>query len=200
MKILISIIYGFLLFTANVAKAERVPVKMHRVLFGCSVIAKSKIVKHSDHSYTIQIVDVYYDRQTGIKAGDYIQIEKEMNVIYSSETVHRQNVLDRRTGVAFLYKSDKGWGVVEFPFFEENRVILNFYPESCRVQGTSDEIKAQIQEYFTEFRMENQKLIAPKTEKEVINSDLGQLSLIQYYQIYRFSVSSKIRDLSLIHI
>ena len=42
--------------------------------------------------------------------------------------------------------------------------------------------------------MENQKLIAPKTEKEVINSDLGQLSLIQYYQIYRFSVSSKIRD------
>lgn len=194
MKTLLSILPWLLIFSINIAKGEVVPVKMHKILFGCSVIAKSKIVSHTDHDYTIQIIDVFHDRQTGIKAGDFIKIKKEMNVEYSSETVGIQPILNKRSGVAFLFKSDKGWSVVKFPFLKENRVTIYFNPEYCHITGTSNEIKIQIKEYFKEFRMEHQKLIAPKTEKEVIKSSLGQLSLIQYYQYYMFSTSIKLRE------
>ena len=194
MKVFRYILFMALLFSINIAKCEVVPTKMHRLLFGSALIVKAKIVSHTDHDYKIQIIDIYRDRGIGIQVGNHIKIKKEMNVIRSSETVHREHIETRLTGVAFLVKSDRGWHVAEFSFFQNDNIILRFDYEYCRIKGTSAEIKAQIQEYFQEFKMVDEKLIGSKTEKEVNKSNLGQLALIQYYQMYRFSRSSKLRD------
>ncbi|UTW66186.1 hypothetical protein KFE94_16275 [bacterium SCSIO 12643] len=194
LNVLKYILLFVLVLSVNTAKSEVQATKMHRLFFGSSLIVKSKIVSHTDHSYKIQILDVFHDRGIGIRVGDFINIKKEMNVITSSETVHRSQIEARLTGVAFLVKSETGWHVMEFPFFRNDIVTLRFDYEYCQVEGTADEIKAQIQEYFREFHMEDRKLVGKKTEKEVLKSDLGVLALTQYYQFYRFTGGSKIWD------
>lgn len=194
LNILKYILLFVLFLSVNTAKSEVQATKMHRLFFGSSLIVKSKIVSHTDHSYKIQILDVFHDRGIGIRVGDFINIKKEMNVITSSETVHRSQIEARLTGVAFLVKSETGWHVMEFPFFRNDIVTLRFDYEYCQVEGTADEIKAQIQEYFREFRLVDQKPIGEKTEKEALKSDLGILALTQYYQLYRFTGGSKLWD------
>ncbi len=194
MNVLKHIILFVFLLSVNTAKSDVQATKMHRLFFGSSLIVKSKIVSHTDHSYKIQILDVFHDQGIGIRVGDFINIKKEMNVIISSEVVHRANIEQRLTGVAFLVKSEKGWHMIEFPFFYNDIVTLRFDYEYCQVEGTAAEIKSQIQEYFREFHMEDQKLIGKKTEKEVLKSDLGVLALTQYYQFYKFTGGSKLWD------
>ena len=194
MKVFRYTLFLVFLCAINVGKCEVVPTKMHRLLFGSALIVKAKIVSHTDHDYKIQIIEIYRDRGMGIKVGDHIKIKKEMNVISSSETVDRASIEARSTGVAFLVKSERGWHVLKFPFFQKNNVTLRFDYEYCRIHGTSAEIKAQVREYFQEFKLVEEKLVGNKTEKEVHRSDLGQLALIQYYQMYRFSDSSKLKD------
>lgn len=155
---------------------------MHNFLFNTDLIAKAKIVSHTD--YYLKILDVYRDDQTGVKVGDTIKIMNEFNVIKSVKHVHRKAIEDRLTGVAFLGKSEERWGIGRFPLFIDERVTIRFDSEYCRINGNSTEVKTQIREYFKEFKMTDGKLIWQKTAKEVLKSNLGQLALIQYSRLY----------------
>ena len=177
------------------ANADQVPTAMHEIFFKSDLIVEAKIVNNTSHDYTILILDTYHNRQTGIKIGDYIKIKKEINVIKSSEAVHSQNILDRLTGVAFLSKSVSGWGVRKFSFFYDKRATILVNSRGCRVQGTSSELKAEIQNYFKEFKTDNNgNVIGKKTVKEVEKLPLSQMVLIQYTQIYRFTIDRSIYE------
>lgn len=172
--------------------ADVVPVKMHKYLFGCRLIAKSKIVNHTSSYYTIKILDIYHNQHSELAVGDLINISKEMNVTTSSETVRLESISSRKTGVAFLAKSKNGWSMVKFPILENNQTTIYFNSENSCIQGNSNQLKIQFQEYFKEFTYTSGKLKGCKTEKQVNKAPLRQLALIQYYQLYRFTPHSKI--------
>lgn len=191
MRILKIIILLFVILFQFAGKADVVGTPMHHLLFKSTLIAKAKIVNHTLHYYEIEISDIYQDNQSGIKEGDTIRIKKEMNVITSVDKVHRKNIEHRLTGVAFLGRSEQGWGIRQFPFFYDERVKIRFDYEYCRINGNSNEVKTQIQEYFKEFKMVKGKLIGKKTAKEVLKSNLGQLALTQYARLFFGSIDLK---------
>jgi hypothetical protein len=151
MKIIKKIVLITMLLFPFIGKSCRQVTKMQNLLFKSNLIVKSKIVSHTDHYYQIKILDVYRDHQIGIKVGDYIKIKKEMNVESSADRVFLEHIENRLTGVAFLTKSERGWTVRDFPFFYDEKVTLRFDYEYCKINGTSAEVKTQLQEYFKEF-------------------------------------------------
>lgn len=175
--------------------ACRKPVKMYERLFYSDLIVKTKIVNHTQSNYTLQIIDIYRDVKTGIKVGDYIKIKKQMNVETSADIVYNETIVNRKTGLAFLTKSEQDWRVNKFSTFTNEKATLRFDNHMCNVTETGENLKAQIKEYFNEFHLDaDGKVVGKKTEKEVLRSNLGQLALMQYTRIYLFTLDPKVRE------
>ncbi len=168
--------------------ADEAITQMHEFLFKCDLIAKAKIVSHTDHYYKIKIFDIFRNNKKGINEGDTIKIKKELNVITSVDRIRRKSIEDRLTCIAFLGKSEKGWGMRRFSPFQNERVTIRF--GNCRITGSSNEMKAQIQEYFKEFSITNGELVGEKTLKQVRKSNLSELALIQYTRLYMSSLNT----------
>ncbi len=192
MEILKKLLLVIIILFPALGRTCQDPTKMHKLFFESNLIVEAKIVSHTDHYYKIKILDVYRDFQIGIKEGDYIKIKKEMNVETSTDKVHLKQIEDRLTGVAFLAKSEYGWRIREFHFFYKGIATIRFDYEFCEINGTSSVVKSQIQEYFKEFRISNGEVIGKKTKDEVLRSNLHQLALTQYDQLYSFTFEDKI--------
>lgn len=194
MRTLRNLLILIMVMFSTIGKADIVPTPMHHLFFKSDLIVKSKIVSHTEHYYKIKILDVYRDHQIGIKVGDYIKIKKEMNVETSVDRVLFGHIENRLTGVAFLRKSEQGWRIRDFPFFYDGKVSIRFDYEYCEIKGTAIQVKTQIQEYFKEFKISNKKLIGKMTAKEVVKSNLNQLALTQYAQLYKFTIDEGIHE------
>lgn len=176
----------FLTFLSFHGTSEVLPQKMHELFFQSDLIVEVKITHHTEHDYTLKVLDVLNKNTFGIQAGDFIKIKKEMNVVSSSETVRFQNIIDRQSGIAFLHKLEHAWSVYSIAFFHDETASIRLYTEGCEVHGTSEELKSQIAEYFEEFSLRENGSVDGKRSSEAIESaGLGQLSLIQYASIYR---------------
>lgn len=176
----------FLTFLSFHGTSEVLPQKMHELFFQSDLIVEVKITHHTEHDYTLKVLDVLNKNTFGIQAGDFIKIKKEMNVVSSSETVRFQNIIDRQSGIAFLHKLEHAWSVHSITFFHDETATIRLYTEGCEVRGTSEELKSQIAEYFEEFSLKENGSVHGKRSSEAIESaGLGQLSLIQYASIYR---------------
>ena len=170
--------------------ACREAVNMHDLIFGSDLIVHTKIISHTDNYYSIKVLDIYRDNKIGIKIGDYIRIKRQFNVESSAEIVHRQNIIDKLTGIAYLVKSEQGWHVRAFPFFYNENISLKFDHSDCEVRGKAAKIKKDFQEYFNEFHIDKEgNLIGRSNAEEITNSKVSDLVLIQYTLKNLFSVS-----------
>lgn len=183
------LLFFLLIIFPFIGKSEVLPRKMHELFFESDLIAEVKTVNNSDHDYTLKILDVYTDNRFGIKAGDYIKIKKDMNIVSSSEVVHAQSIINRKSGIAFLNKFDNSWSMGSISFFHQKKASIRFHVEGCEIEGSSSELKSQIREYFNEFKQKPDGTIhGKKSIEEVEKASLGQLSLIQYWSIYRLQL------------
>ncbi|NOQ72517.1 MAG: hypothetical protein GQ574_10975 [Crocinitomix sp.] len=192
MNILKKIVLIIIVLFPATGKAEIDPARMHELFFKCNLIVQARIVSHTDHDYKIKILDIYRDYQIGIKVGDFIKIKKEMNIESSVDRLSLKNIEDRLTGVAFLTKSEHGWSVRKFPFFYDGNVTFRTDYENCKITGNAAEMKTQIREYYKEFRISKGALVGKKTAKEVLKSNLNQLALSQYAQLYQHTIDREI--------
>ncbi len=182
-----------LLVWGTIVNAETQPYQIHELFFGSNLIVHVKITNHTDNNYTIRIQEIFRDYEIGIEKGEFIKLKKDFHVITSTEKVSSKTIADRKSGLAFLMKTESGWHMREFYVDQSENNLIRMHINGCEIKGTKSNIKYQVSEYFHEFELDEHKELKGKhTAKQVNKIDLSQLALLQYTRLYRFQIDKSI--------
>ena len=187
-----TLLFLFILSAFVKANACRVPYKLNQLFFKTDLIVKAKIVSHTKQYYRIVVLDVYNDKNSGIKEGDYILVWNDFNT--SATDFHIQNAIEKKTILAFLTNYENKWYLQfgNFSFFINGMAEIGSPTEGFSTQGNSSSLKKSIQNYYQEFQFDTLgRVTGKKSIYEILTTPLSDLTLFQYSRIY-FPVSMSI--------
>ncbi|WP_066756227.1 energy transducer TonB [Crocinitomix algicola] len=168
------------------AWSEAAPYSMDELLLKSNLIAHVKITSHTENDFKVYIVDVLHHHKSGIKNGDYLTVVNDFNVICPSAfSIERAE--QKSEALAFLMYHNGQWHLNqgEIGFFSQGRIEIPFYEEGCTYNGTIEDWKNDLTDYFNHFSYDkNGRLTAKYNSNHIKNSPPTSLALLQYNQLY----------------
>lgn len=187
--------FAFVLITSFQARADAAGYSMHELLLETNLIAHVKITNNTRQNFNVKILAVLHHNKSGVKAGDYLQINNDFDIVCPSSFAI-EYAEQKKEALAFLSFHKGAWYLNkgEIGFFKDNKITITFYKEGYFYNGTISEWKNDLADYFEHFRYNSEgKLRAKYAYKEQKRKEHSALVELQYYRLY-WNLKQKIRE------
>lgn len=171
------------------------PLDIGKVILHSDLIVYATARSEQNHTFKIEVIDIWLDKGYGIKKEDYLKIPKEIVFECGFST---NAVTEVGTGVFFLKKEDNTWRLVTYNFIPRfvngNASTLVF---ECYYTANFKKWKNNIQAFLKEFHLDQYDyILASKSEEEILRLPTLLPLVHEYYRNFypnlRFQIKSKL--------
>lgn len=183
----IQILLGFVLFSLGLF-ADEAPHKMKDLLQRTQLIVHAKITSHTPMSVTIHVKEVLFNFRTGIKQGDYLNIQNDFSIVCPAE-IPIEFSRQKKEAIFFLNYNKGKWQITagDVAFFRDGKAQLMFIQEGYEYAGTAQEWKSDLTGYYDHFIRNEKNELRPLLDEKKWTKDksLSPLAQLQYKSYYK---------------
>ncbi|MCG8577231.1 MAG: energy transducer TonB [Flavobacteriales bacterium] len=183
-KFLLIIISSFQFHLA--VRADEEAYSMDELFLNSNLIAHVKIISHTDQNFRVRVREVLHHHKSGITEGGYLKIINDFNVTCPA-AFPIELAEQKREALAFLSYHNGNWHLNrgEIAFFKGANVRVALEKEGCHYNGTINNWKEDLSDYFEHFQYNAEGRIISKYDSTQIEGKIfSPLVQLQYYWLY----------------